>query len=347
MVRIRVLIRQLVVLVILIGLTFHFLLKEVDRQVLYQSLGDARIGYLILGFFIMFGFVLCEALNLKRLLKLYGHVLTLKQTLTYAFTGFFFCAVTPSATGGQPMQVYLMKRDQIEFYQSSIVLLFQLACFQLATVTIASVALLSQYEMVAAGKVMDITLIIVGFVSNLSVLLFVSLAITSKRMRKCLEWIIVKAISCIPFLKQKQKLIQTVMLQFQAYANGHELLKCHKKTCLNVLALTFVQVLGQYFVSYLVCMSLGLSSVSSLVVIALQSLVNTAVSSLPLPGGVGANERIFLFLFSGIYPIHQLMSGLLLTRTITFYGFVLISGLMMMVLWRHSAPKIKKPTRNW
>ena len=57
------------------------------------------------------------------LLKGVGEKAKLMRCITYSFIGFFFSGITPSATGGQPMQLYYMKKDGHSISASTVVLM--------------------------------------------------------------------------------------------------------------------------------------------------------------------------------------------------------------------------------
>lgn len=47
----------------------------------------------------------------------------LLRCISYSFIGFFFSGINPSATGGQPMQLYYMKKDGNKISSASVVLM--------------------------------------------------------------------------------------------------------------------------------------------------------------------------------------------------------------------------------
>ena len=57
------------------------------------------------------------------LLKGIGEKSKLSGCIRYSFIGFFFSGITPSATGGQPMQLYYMKKDGHSISASTVVLM--------------------------------------------------------------------------------------------------------------------------------------------------------------------------------------------------------------------------------
>jgi hypothetical protein len=82
----------------------------------------------------MVAFVLCEAQNISRTLKITSSHGDLASGIKYAAVGFFFSSVTPSATGGQPMQLVSMKKDGLDIGKSVIALFVDSASYQMASI---------------------------------------------------------------------------------------------------------------------------------------------------------------------------------------------------------------------
>ena len=59
--------------------------------------------------------------------------------------------------------------------------------------------------------------------------------------------------------------------------------------------------------------------------------MSATVSCLPLPGTVGINESVFLILYSHIYNDGNIMDALILQRGITFYLFVFINLIVVII----------------
>ena len=96
-------------------------------------LSSVDVKYIILGIIVMSFYMLGDAINNKMLLKNFGYDKSIIQTLKYAFIGFFYSAITPSSTGGQPMQLYHMNKDGVEISHGTIVLLLQAASYHIIT----------------------------------------------------------------------------------------------------------------------------------------------------------------------------------------------------------------------
>ena len=66
-----------------------------------------------------------------------------KEAMKYAYIGYFFSSVTPSATGGQPLQLYAMSKDKIHVAHGTMALLTELTSFQIALTAVVFAAIIA------------------------------------------------------------------------------------------------------------------------------------------------------------------------------------------------------------
>ena len=85
-------------------------------------------------------YLILESVNLGRTLKALGEKSNIFKNFKYALIGFFFSAITPAASGGQPMQIYYMHKDKISVANSTLALLVNLCSFQIITLTFAFIS---------------------------------------------------------------------------------------------------------------------------------------------------------------------------------------------------------------
>ena len=66
--------------------------------------------------------------------------------------------------------------------------------------------------------------------------------------------------------------------------------------------------------------------------ILLQAAISVSVDMLPLPGGMGISERLFLQIFAPLFGSTTLtLSGMLLSRGISYYMLVILSGIITII----------------
>jgi uncharacterized membrane protein YbhN (UPF0104 family) len=98
--------------------------------------------------------------------------------------------------------------------------------------------------------------------------------------------------------------------------------------------MTFVQRCSLFFVTWLVYCSFGLNETggsSMPLVVSLQAMISVASDMLPLPGGMGASEALFIEIFQPIFGQSLVLPGMVLSRGISYYTQLLICGIMTVV----------------
>ena len=174
----------------LIGVTFFVVFKDNSLNNIVETLKSVNLTYIYVGILFMFLFICCEAINIRRMLRLLSYDISIVNGLKYA-----------SASGGQPMQIYYMKKDNVDISHSSLVLLVELASFQFVTIVIALLAFIGNYKFIITLNPAIKVLIWVGIISNTIVFLFIVLAIFSKKfISKTIE-LIFKLVSRVKFIK--------------------------------------------------------------------------------------------------------------------------------------------------
>ena len=105
-------------LVVVVSMTILAGLSKYDLNEFIRERRTAETGWFIPGVVLVVLFICSESLILHILMKGLGVVHKGLHCILYSFIGFFFSCITPSAGGGQPMQVYFMRKDKISASKS-------------------------------------------------------------------------------------------------------------------------------------------------------------------------------------------------------------------------------------
>ena len=116
---------SLAFLLLLIVFTFTVLLKDIGIKGLCLAIGHAQPDYLVLGLSLMLVFFFCEGEAIRMIVKSLGHPVKHWQGFVYACVDFYFSAITPSSSGGQPVCLYYMSKDHVPVAASGLAMLLQ------------------------------------------------------------------------------------------------------------------------------------------------------------------------------------------------------------------------------
>ena len=305
----------------LLAATFWFVFKDQDVGQIFDVAKSANPWFLLLGIFFMLMYFAMEAINIKSILKSFGEKLSFLKSYKFTLIGFFFAAITPSATGGQPLEVYYMAKEKIPAAHSTLALLVQVCGIQISTMLLGTISMLLNTDLLT-GPVLWLS--IFGFVINGIALIAMLICIFNNNLTRKLVHGFISLLKHLGFKKieKKRKKIDNSLDQ---YADGAKYMKVHKKEFLVAILRVFIQFCFYFSVPYCIYRAFGLEGMNFFEVFALQAILFMATSALPLPGAIGASESVFLNLFGLAFGAELLPSAMLLNRGITFYLFVLIT----------------------
>lgn len=326
----------------LLVVTFYVIFKDQSIGEIINILRHAKVEYVLIGIICMLIYVLCEAINIKRTLKVLGEEITLISSIKYALIGFFFSGITPAASGGQPMQIYYMYKDKITVANSTLTLLINLTCVQIVTISIALISVIFNHQYL--NKAM-IIFFIIGILLNASALSLLLISIFSKKLlRKLMDFVIM--IMRKMKLKNIEQKIENLENEITKYQDSSIYIKNNKLVILKTVMITYIQFFAFYSVSYWVYRSFGFNQYNIMQILMLQAVLYGAVSGIPSPGAVGVTEGGFIAIFSYIYNKNMVNSVMLLNRGINFYFLIIFSGVVTFVNMLNSTNKNLKVEKS-
>lgn len=316
-------------LIILIAGTGYFLLRDQEITDIIKYIKQADKRYLLLGFALVMVFVSFESVIIHYLMRSLSYAISFIHCLKYSFIGFFVSAITPSATGGQPAQLYYMSGDGISMAVSSLVLMVVTVAYKLVLLVLGLLMMILKFDFVME-HVSNIALIMIyGVLVNIIVIGFLLIVIFKQSFaKKCIGKFIL-FLGKTRILKNHKNILKKVIKSISKYEASAVYLKTHKMVFFNVFAITFIQRVAYFAVTYAVYKAFGLSGYSALEIIILQLIISIAVDNLPLPGGIGASEGIFMIFFKEIFTTTYITAGLLLSRGLSYYLIIIMGGIVM------------------
>ena len=318
---------NLVIFILLIILTFSLVLKDQDVSQIFCAVSKVKKQYILLAVAAMSIYILGEAINITRILKELGEKSNFISNIRYTLIGFFFSAITPAASGGQPMEIYYMHKDNISVAHSTLALLMQLCSLQTVTITVGIISAVLHFEVLKSGL---IYLLILGIILNSSALMLLIIAIFSKRLSEGLIKFAVKVLKFfrIPNVEKKQEKLEK---ELESYQTSAKYIKEHRILMLKTVFTTVIQMIAYYSVPYWIYLAFGLTQYNVFEILTLQAVLYATVSGIPSPGSVGVSEGGFLGIFKNAFPETIISSAMLLTRVANFYLFIIISAIIVMV----------------
>ncbi|MCM1119306.1 MAG: flippase-like domain-containing protein [bacterium] len=311
-------------LALLMAVTGGVLLRGQSFGLLWESLRRIKPLFVMGGLALMLGYVGCEAMCTHQILRRLGHQVPYMRCLGYSFVGFYVSSITPSATGGQPAQVYCMSRDRIPAAHGTLNMMLIAACYQVAALVWGGGVWLLCPRMEAFEGGMGILLlygagIMLLLTAGMTMLMF--LPGLSRRIGEG----ILRLLTAMRILRSPDLARRKLERQLEEYAKGAACVRSNPGLTLQVFLLCLVQQGMLFSVPWTVYLAFGLRGCSWIQLAGLQALLTLAVCNLPLPGAVGPAEGGFVAAFTAVFGAGTVTPAMLVSRGISFYAFLLVS----------------------
>lgn len=245
--------------------------------------------------------------------------------------GMYYSSITPAATGGQPMQVFSMKKRGVPAGLTSSALAVKFFCWQCALLLLGAVAWALDPGLVARTLGQGVWMVSLGFLLNgIAVVLVILLAISRNLVRAIIIFL-VKAAYRLRIVKDVAKTSSHWDAALQDFHASVDILTRHPFQFLTLFLLSIIQVSALMSATYFVYRGFGLRATGYFDILTIQLMLFIAASFTPLPGASGAQEGGFYLFFSKFIPSNIIFAALLVWRFLTYYLSIIVGFIAVTV----------------
>ena len=314
--------------------------RSFSFEQLKNMIRNAHPLYVCLAVLCMIGFILFEGLSLRVLIKSFGHKCKLKDCIKYSAADTYFSAITPSATGGQPACAYFMIDSGIPTSCTTVSLVFNLALYTVSIVIIGAICIIVYPPIYFFFRPITRVLIVLGAVTLLLLTTTAILFILKRSfIHKAADILI--GIACrLRILKDSLEWKDRLDKWTEEYMQYADQIWLHKKDITIALVFNILQRTCQMAVSMFmyIAVTIGRPGLQMSTVFAngahllgAQSLISIGATYIPIPGAMGFTDLMMLDGFSTLMPESEAAALELLSRSISFYGCVIICFIIVVV----------------
>ena len=317
------------ILFIAVVLVLFFTLKD-DFNSIVEEIYKVNIWVYIIAIILFLVSHFFKSLGLRTFLNEYTNY-SVKKSYELTLISLFLNGVTPFQTGGQPFQVYLLRKEGMRVTDSTNAMIKDSLAYQAALLIIAVIALLFNLKLnICEHDRYLILAVLLGFIVNfvvLSILIFVLAAKkTGYKILNNLINFIFKFKLTRKYAHSKEKL-QESLTYF--YENRKSISK-NKKTLLIGLMFHIIHLVTLYLVPIIVFKSIGVN-IGMIEGIVCTALVMLVANFIPIPGATGGIEYGFMQFFGKYVSGALLSSGMLLWRFATYFFGLIIGGIILVL----------------
>lgn len=319
---------NLIFLLLVFVLTLYYVFHGEDMGALAAYLGQSDIRYWIAGTVLVILFILSESVIIYYMMRSVGQPAILTHCFLYSFVGFFFSAITPSATGGQPAQLYFMKKDNLSMSISTLILMVVTITYKAVLVVIGLVVVIFRPRIIMEYLDPVIGWCYLGVALNVFCVTFMMILVFHPTLAENILVSLIRIFCRITHSKKEKKWVQRVSGAMERYRSVADYLRKNKRVIINVLLITFIQRIMWFYITYLIYLSFSLQGVDPVTITTLQGMISVSVDMLPLPGGMGISEKLFLSIFQPVCGKNFVLPVMVVSRGISYYTQLIISAIM-------------------
>lgn len=271
-----------------------------------------------------------------------GFTISWTDAASVTGAGQFYSAITPSASGGQPMQVLYLHRRNVPVSIGTACICVKFIGFQLGFLALGAVMGFVYREMLSAQLAGLRWLVGLGFAVNSGLIVAVLLTLPkSKWVDGLIRWL-VRLGEKIRLIKDGDEAQAGFLNMLEEYRNALFQLLRSPLDAFVMGVLSLLQVISFMAVSVCLYRAFGLSGVNAGQIFALQLMLFIAAAFVPLPGAAGAQEGGFCVFFRGVFPESNLIAAMVCWRFFSYYLLMFMGLAMMLPAWLRSRSDRRK-----
>ncbi|MGI6714079.1 MAG: flippase-like domain-containing protein [Bacilli bacterium] len=258
-----------------------------------------------------------------------------KDSLRVHIIGKYYDFITPYSLGGEPYQIYHLRKCHLTSGQASSVTIIYLYTSRLAFLVV-SLALFIAFPMVVQEDWVRIVSIIGALLTTLFPVTWMSLTF-SRRFSNKIERLLHRLIDRFAF-KKAEKYKAKISYFVAEYKVAIATFKERKDVFFIVIPLAIIGHLASLAVPYFAIMAvpdasllIGPDSINLFQILAECMYAVNFTAIIPTPGGIGGAEFSFASIFSTYVSGSYLLWAMLIWRFLTFYLYILV-GLTLVII---------------
>lgn len=313
-------------LLFLICLTTYLVSTTLDITLIPHIIEIVNKKYIMLGVILMMIYILFESLIIHIIINSIQKTKMRFIGFKIATMGLYYNLVTPFASGSQPIQVYSLTKYNISLSKSIAIITNKTVIFQTVVTIYGGYFIATNIELLKAEMPSIMLLMSAGICMNIMLLFTGLLVVFSPKKIKFVVDFIIDILARFKMFKGIKNKKYTINIYIDEYSQSIRLFIKDKKALILSLALTVIQISVFFSVAYCVYKAFNLNELGYFDILTLQVFLYMAVSPVPTPGNIGANEIAFLTIFANVFPKEIMGYAVFLYGTFIYYFMVVVCG---------------------
>ena len=301
-----------------------------DIGEIVKILEQVNVLWLIPGVICVVVFIWGESIIIYYMMRTLKIRLKKWTCFLFSSVGFFFSCITPSASGGQPAQIYYMKKEKIPIPVSTLVLMIVTITYKFVLVAIGVGIAVFGRGFLHRYLTGILPIFYLGLALNIFCVTFMTVLVFHPDLARNFLVKGLKILEKLHIVRKKHSRLKKLEDSMDTYRETAAYLRTHPRVIFHVILITFAQRMALFAVTWFVYRAFSLSGTGFWTVLFLQAVISVSVDMLPLPGGMGISETLFLNIFVPVFG-SLLLPGMVLSRGLGYYGELFISAFFTVI----------------
>lgn len=324
------------IILALITIIIMILSLKDDFDEILKILTEVNILWIIVAILLVFVYWGFRAVSIIIFAKKFNDEYKSKDGMKLVMATQFFNAITPYASGGQPFQVYMLRKNKLKTNEAISVVAVNFICYQVALILIGMIAILSNIIFHIFNKVTLLQyLVTFGFIVNIIVTIITLILVFSKKSNKAIAKFFISLLNKLKIIKNKEETINKINDKLSEFNKSGKILINNKKDFIMGIIFNLISITCLYLVPIAVIFSIGnyasINVFSTMICSAYTMMIGSFV---PLPGGTGGIEFGFLNFFGQYLSGPILTTLMLMWRFFTYYFGMFIGAITFNIMER-------------
>lgn len=317
-------------LIIVSCLVLYFSLKDDFSNAVKQILSINPFWFLVAIVFVLIYYFL-RSYVLYKFIRKFDDNYKFSRAFSLLMATVFFDAITPFATGGQPYQIYALKKDKIKITDGTNIIIQNFIVYQIALVLLGLISIFANsYFHIFPSNSLLRKFVTLGFLVNFVVTVVSFLLAFMEKSNNFLAKIIIGILAKLKIVKDKEERIKKWKKYINNFHGGAVKLLENKVDFIKGILINFVALTLVYLIPLVILFGMrDYTSVNAPLAIIASSYVMLIGSFVPIPGGTGGLEYSFMSFYSFLVKDISVAAVMILWRFVTYYFGMIIGAIFL------------------
>ncbi len=305
-------------------------LKDNYEEIIHQVLTINKF-YLTVAFILIISYWILKAIVMKMTVSKFKDNYSFSKALRLIIETNFFHAVTPFSSGGQPYEIYSLKKENLKITDATNVSIQNFIVYQIALVILGTTAVVCNYFMhIFPSNSFLKYLVTIGFVCNFVVIVVLFVISFTKNINRKIINFVINLLSKIKLIRNKEKTTEKFDRYISDFHDGAKILMQDKKNFIFLILCNFLALIMLYLIPLILLYATGdFTSMNVFEAVIASAYIMIIGSFVPIPGGTGGLEYGFIVFYSTFINGPVLNAIMLVWRFITYYFGMIVGAITL------------------